>query len=349
MKQIKVAIIQKGLEKDSIRGIGVHTRELIKELKKIKELDIKLTNKVFGNFDIYHFQKFNPSVINIPLFKKGKFVLTVHDLISLIYPKNYPLGIKGKIRFYINKMLVKRADSIITISQTSKKDICRLFKIKPEKIFVTHLAARKIFQKISDKGKLERISKKYNLPEKFVLYVGDVNYNKNLYLLAKATKEIKVPLVIVGKQAKEENFDKNHIENKPLVKLLDGFGNSKNVMRLGFVDDSDLVCIYNLATLYCQPSLYEGFGLPILESFATGVPVVASKIQTHVEICDDAVVYTDPKDYKDMAEKISKILGSETLRKDLIGKGYEKLKNYSWENNARETYRVYKNLINNEK
>ncbi|MBU2036438.1 glycosyltransferase family 4 protein, partial [Patescibacteria group bacterium] len=209
----------------------------------------------------------------------------------------------------------------------------------------TYLASRKIFKKITDGEKLDEISKKYSLPKKFVLYVGDVNYNKNLYSLAKASKEIKIPLVIVGKQAKEEKFDRNHIENKPLVKLLDKFGNNKDIKRLGFVEDSDLIYIYNLATVYCQPSFYEGFGLPILEAFSSGVPVVASKIQAHVEIAGDAVVYMDPQDYKDIASKISKVLESETSRKDLIKKGYEKLKDYSWEKTAQQTFKIYKNLI----
>lgn len=346
MKKIKVTIVEKNLSNiDQFRGIGVHTKELLKELKRIEGLDICLKNNLAEKSDIFHFLKFNPYFINIPFLKKAKYIITIHDLIPLIFKDKYQPGMKGSIKFLINRFLINKVDAVITISETSKKDIARILKVNPQKIFVTYLAPREIFRKITDEKKLERISQKYALPSKFVLYVGDVNYNKNLFSLAMACKKINIPLVIVGKQARNENIDKDNIENRPFIEFLAKFGRDKNIYRLGYVDDADLVCIYNLASVYCQPSFYEGFSLPVIEALASGLPVVASKIQVHSEMFKDSVVYADPKRYLDLAEKIEKVLTDKKLRETLIKKGFEKVKNYSWKKTAEDTYKVYKSLI----
>src|SRR3990167_3627637 len=345
---IKVAI-DSGPTKsgDAIRGIGVHTANLVKYLRKLKDLDIDVVDfsKVdLGKYDIAHYQKFNPYFFSVPFIKKKKTVLTIHDLIYLIYPKHYPPGIKGRIRLLIQKFLVKKADAVITISETSKKDIVRFLGISQEKIHVIYLAPREIFKSIVDQELLNKIKNKYNLPERFVLYVGDVNYNKNVLGLCKACKLAKTPLVIAGKQAASKDFDRAHPENRPLVKLLKEYGDDPSVMRIGFTTDEDLVGIFQLASLYCQPALYEGFGLPVLEAMASGCPVVASKTQALVEIAEPAAIFADPKDPADIAEKISMILKDPTLRAQLIETGKVLVKKYSWDKVARETAKVYEKV-----
>ncbi|MFC1625150.1 glycosyltransferase family 4 protein [Patescibacteria group bacterium] len=245
----------------------------------------------------------------------------------------------------MNRVLIKKVDAIITISETSKKDIVRILNINPKKIFVTYLAPRNIFKKIENKDILEKIAKKYNLPSEFVLYVGDVNYNKNILTLAKACKNIKKPLVIVGKQASDEAIDKSHIENKPFIDFLRKYQDDKDVIRLGYVKDEDLVYIYNLAQVYCQPSFYEGFGLPVIEALACGLPVVASKIQTHVEVFNDSALYVNAKDYLDFSKKIKMVIEDEKLRVNLINNGLKRTKEYSWKKTADKTYKVYKSLL----
>jgi len=335
---------------DSVRGIGVHTKLLAEHLQKIKDLKVDLfdfsTNHqslTTNHYDLVHYQKFNPYFLNLPIIKKGKSIVTIHDLIYLIYPEAYPSGIRGKLVYWLQKMLVKNMDAIITISETSKKDIVRFLGIPAEKVFVIYLAPREIFRPLIHKPL--SITHKYGLPERFVLYVGDVNYNKNILTLCKACKLVKIPLVIVGKQAAAKEFDRIHPETQPLVKLLGQYGEDKSIIRLGFVPDEDLVTIYNLATLYCQPSFYEGFGLPVLEAFACGLPVVASKIQAHVEVAEDACLYADPKNPRDFAKKISEVINDDGLRKELIEKGKEKVKEYSWDKTARETFRVYQKVV----
>ncbi|HJX59005.1 MAG TPA: glycosyltransferase family 1 protein [Patescibacteria group bacterium] len=346
---IKVAI-NSGPAKsgDALRGIGVHTVNLVKHLRLLKDLDVDVVDfskTDLSRYDIAHYQKFHPYFFSIPFSKKTKTVLTIHDLIYLIYPKKYPAGIKGRLRFWIQKLLINKSDAIITISETSKKDIVRFLGIPHEKIHVVYLAPREIFKPIGNRTLLKGIKIKYGLPDKFVLYVGDVNYNKNVLGLCEAAKMAKTPLVIAGKQSISEDFDRGHPENKPLAKLLKVYGDDKDIIRLGFVPDEDLVGIYNLASVYCQPSFYEGFGLPVLEAFASGSPVVAAKTQALVEIAEPAALFADPKDPKDIAEKIAMVLKDVTLRSQLIETGKILVRKYSWDKVARETHNVYKEIL----
>ncbi|MEJ2347962.1 MAG: glycosyltransferase, partial [Patescibacteria group bacterium] len=236
----------------AIRGVGAYTASLVKYLRKEKELklevvDFKQTD--LSKYNLVHYPYFNPFFLTLPFLKKTPAVVTIHDLIPLIYPKEYPPGLKGKLRYLIQKVLIRRIDGIIAVSETSKKDIVRFLGIPQEKIKVIYEAPRPIFKKLDTGDWQAEIRKHYSLPEKFVLYVGDVNYNKNILALAEACKTAKIPLVIVGKQAAVEDFDRKHPENRPFVEFLEKYGNDPEIMRIGFVPDKDLVAIYNLASL----------------------------------------------------------------------------------------------------
>ena len=346
---MKIAIDAGPMSKGDVgRGIGFYTEQLVKHLKKLKDVDLDLVDAArndLAKYDIVHYQKFHPYFFSVPFTKSIPSILTIHDLIYLIYPKHYPAGIKGKLRFLIQRELVKKMDAIITVSETSKKDIVRFLGIPQEKIHVVYLAPREIFKKMTNTTILSSIVVKYKLPQKFVLYVGDVNYNKNLLGLAQACKIAKIPLVIAGKQAAKEDFDRNHPENKPLANLLQKYGEDKDIMRVGFVPDDDLAAIYNLASLYCQPSFYEGFGLPVLEAYASECPVVASRTQALVEIGEPAAYFADPKDPKDIAEKISQVSNDRELKDQLVQRGKALVKNYSWDKTAKETLEVYKKVL----
>lgn len=351
----------------AVRGVGAHTRELLRALgDSVEPLDFSTLKT--QNFDILHYTSFHPFFITLPLKKlKAKVVVTIHDLIPLIYPKHYPGGIKGGIRLVINKFLIrKNVDAILTISETSKKDICRFLRVKPEKVKVIYLAPRQIFKQIKDKDRLLKVKEKYSLPDSFVLYVGDINYNKNIPNLIKACKLAKISLVICGKQAFDIEtlgvddlsnlkgprdwirylFGKPHPELAHYQELCREFKENKKVMRLGYVSDEDLVSIYSLASVYCQPSFYEGFGLPVLEAFACGTPVVASKTQALVEIAEGGALFADPKEPKEIAKQITKVLNDEKTRKQLIENGFKIVKKFSWEKAAKETINVYRTTIN---
>lgn len=316
---------------DSIRGIGTYTRELLKALK-IGGVDASKAN--LAKFDVVHFTRFNPFFISVPFTKPAstKFVLTIYDLIPLIYPKHYPPGIKGSIRFLINKYLIKKnIDAIITISETSKKDICRFLRVNPKKVFVTYLAPRSVFQKLEIKNFKLKIAKRYDLPNSFALYVGDINYNKNIPNLINACKIANISLVIVGKQAKEWKDGNLNLDFPELSHLKDV--KTENIITPGFVEDDDLVKIYNLASVFIQPSLYEGFGLPVIEAFACGIPIVATKTQCLIEILGNDFNYVDPNDFKDIAKGIL----NPNINKKLP-------RAYDWENTAKNTHSLYEKI-----
>jgi len=339
-----------------VRGIGFYTKRLIASLKKIEpeKLEIKeLENKKQvkeQNYDVLHIPYFSPYFLTMPW--PGKIskpmVVTIHDLIPVKYPHLYPPGIKAKIRWQLQKMLLKQADLVITDSFASKYDINDLAGYPLDKTFVIYLAAGEEFERLETRDWEKGLRVKYDLPEEFCLYVGDVNRNKNVPNLVKACQQAKMPLIIVGKQAVSQDYDKDHPENKDLVWLQNYFencnlkiGNSKFLNLVGFVPTEDLVKIYNLATVYCQPSIDEGFGLPVLEAMACGCPVVSSNQGSLTEVVGEAGLVTGTETEK-LAEAIIKVKEDDSRRQQLVEKGLARAKEFSWENTAKETVKVYR-------
>lgn len=334
----------------SIRGVGFYTKNLISALgKKVDAVDFRQVD--LSRYDIAHYPYFGIFTNTLPFFKKTKIVITIHDLIPLLYPKHYPPGLRGRLRFLEKKLLIGNVDAIITDTETSKKDIVRFLGAKPDKVHVVYLAPAGHFKKL-DKTQTISVKQKYKLPDKFVLYVGDINYNKNIPNLIKACEIAKLPLVVCGKQALDVEelgndltslkgprdwirflFGKPHPELAHYKEILKGFHENKKIIRLGFVPDHDLVAIYNLATVYCQPSFYEGFGLPVLEAIACGTPVVASRTQALVEIAEGAATFVNPRSPKDIARGFKNLVTNPKLPRS-----------YSWKKAAGETSQIYNSL-----
>jgi len=267
--------------------------------------------------------------------------VTVHDVIPLLFPEHYPPGVRGKLNFQAQKLSLKTAKAIITDSEASQKDIVNYLSVDEKKVFPIYLAAAKKFRPVGEVGTLKRVIANYQLPKKYVLYVGDVNYHKNVLALVEACKKINVPLVIVGKQAAVKDFDQSHIENQPLVRLIKDYGGDPSVLRLGFVPDQDLAAVYSLATVYCQPSLAEGFGLPVLEAMACGAPVVATKAGSLPEIVGQSAVLVNPNS---LTDGLKKVLSSAGLRGKLKTRGFAQVQKFSWEQTARQTLDVYQTV-----
>ncbi len=354
----------------SVRGVGVSVKGLIGALQKYnRDKDIKIspldfTTADLSGFDILHHTSFNPYFLNYPRLSsvKAKTIITIHDLIPVIYKSHYPPGIKGNLRWYMNKFLVNRADKIITVSETSKKDIVRLLGVDSEKINVIYWGIDACYSTVANDEDGVDVRRLYRLPKKFILYVGDVNYNKNLATLIEACSIINTPLVIVGKQA--GNLDelveswKNMKGPKDLVRSLLGKSHPElahfeklkssilknNVITTGYVPTTDLVKIFRLATVYCQPSLYEGFGIPVLEAFASEVPVVLSKTQALTEIAGGAAITAHPYNPKDFADKISSLMGDSSMRLHYIRAGATRVKEFSWQKTVVKTVEVYRRV-----
>ncbi len=343
---MKIALVEPSDLKHRVRGTGFYAKNLLNSFRKYSdEIDINLVRKIPEDADLVHYPFFEPFFLTLPLFKTKKTVVTVHDLTPLRFSENFPVGIRGSVKWQIQKMSLRRVDTIIADSQNSKNDILKFIGLGEDKVHVIYLAAGEEFKKLKSRDWKSEIIKRYNLPEKFVLYVGDVTWNKNLPRIIEAVKKINIPLVLVGKALVNKDFDKKNPWNQDLIKIQELARNDDRIKILGFVEDSDLVSLYNLATVFVMPSLYEGFGLPILEAMNCGCPVITSKEGSLKEVAGDAVFYVDAYNLESIADGIRNVYENETLAKSLSEKGFLQAKNFSWKKTVFETLGIYKSLL----
>ncbi len=332
-----------------IRGTGFYIKNLKSSLLQyFPKNDYTFFSR--GDFlnrdiDIIHYPYFEPFFLTLPFRRKYKTVVTVHDLTPFVFPEYFKIGMKGNIKWLLQKRALKRADAIITDSKSSKKDIVKYTGITEDRITVVYLSAGEEFKQVENsKLKIESLKKKYNLPNKFALYVGDVTWNKNLPRFVKAVKKTNVPLVMVGKALISYNFDRNNSWNQDLEFVQKLVNNDPQFILPGFVNQEDLVYLYNMATVFVMPSLYEGFGLPILEAMRCGCPVVTTKEGSLAEVGGDAVLYVDAYSGDSIAEGINRVWSSASLRKELIEKGRKQAALFSWQSTAKKTIEVYEKV-----
>ncbi len=239
------------------------------------------------------------------------------------------------------------SDKIITDSEFSKSEIIRYTGIDTGKLRVIPCGIdKKTFKLIEDKVSLQHIKASYNLPEQFILFVGNLKPHKNLTTLLRAfdilinENAVDCGLVIVGKK---EGFISGDSDIRTMIE------NSRNlrerVILTGYIEDKDVPVIYNLASVFVWPSLYEGFGLPPLEAMACGCPAIVSDIASIREVCGEAAYYVDPYDADYMAQCILKVLSDETLRQYLREKGAERSKLFSWEDSAGKLVDVFMEVM----
>ncbi len=350
MNQIKVAIDISPLHTGHrVRGVGFYLEHLKKALVKYfpqnEYVFFQRGEKLPGDIDLVHFPYFEPFFLALPIYKKYKTVVTVHDLTPIVFPVAFPRGIKGEIKWQMQRYALRKANAIITDSQSSKKDIIKHVGARENKVSVVYLAAGENFRQIENSKWQTEFREKYNLPERFMLYVGDVTWNKNLPRLIDVVKEAGMPFVMIGKNLISEDYDRDNPWNADLNRINELVRGDKKITRLGFVPDDDLVKIYNLASVFVMPSLYEGFGLPILEAMACGCPVITSKEGSLPEVAKDAALYVDAYNMESIANGIKKVLANEELRRELVRKGLENVKKFSWKKTADETVKVYKEVF----
>lgn len=310
-------------------------------IKEQREMP-KLLNS--ENFDLVHFPHFN-----VPIFYKGPFVVTIHDLIITNFPTTKattlgPLMYKFKqIGYnYVIRKAVRKAKKVITVSGYSKSEIVRYFKMQPDKIVVTYEASdfNKDVCSIEDPAYLKN---KYNIDHGYWLYVGNAYPHKNLESLIHVWKKLKQEnfshkLVMVGK---EDYFFKR------LKELAKKEGVDDVVVFLGFVDDAELCLLYQQALGYVFPSLCEGFGLPPLEAASQGLPVITSSASCLPEVMGDGAIYFDPYNIDDIINTVRRVTQDKELQEELRKKGLKQVSKYSWEKTAKETLDVYNSIKNN--
>ncbi len=342
------------------RGIGYYTEHLIRALQQDKTIEVREfvnPSEVLG-VEVVHYPWFDLFFHTLPIIRRFPTVVTIHDVIPLVFPQYYPVGFRGKINFTMQKMALKSCKYIITDSHTSKADIIRHLKIKERKITVIPLAADQKFQVLKNDTKLLHTQRQYRLPEQFLLYVGDANRVKNLPLLIEGFRQLlKLPglqnikLVLAGGMFLKdvENINHPELESLKLVsQLIKQYGLEGHIIRPGQIEDEDLVSFYNLATVYVQPSIYEGFGLPVLQAFACGTPVVSSNRGSLSEVGGRAAVYFDPANIRHFISVVQELLQNRSLRSKLSKLGLEQAARFSWDKVAEETKSVYLKASKNE-
>ncbi len=332
-----------------VRGTGFYIENLKKAL--LQSFPENTYNffirgeKLPKNIDLVHYPYFEPFFLTLPVWNHFPTIVTIHDLTPLVFPEHFPIGIRGTIKWQIQKFALSRVKAVITDSNSSKKDIVRFANIRDSAINSIYLASSDKFRVIKNSKFLEKIRIKYDLPEKFILYVGDVTWNKNLPRLIEAVQKINLSLVLAGKAIIEEEFDKNNSWNQDRIKVKRLMANDKRFIPLGFIPNEDLVALYNLATVFTMPSLYEGFGLPILEAMACGTPVVTSKKGSLAEVAGEGAFLVDPYDINNIANGIGEVYFNKKLQQELIKKGLAQAKKFTWGKTAEETSNVYKKIL----
>lgn len=334
-----------GKSNHKVRGVGKYIN-LLKD--NIEKYDKNNTYKFIEHLenleslDLLHIPYFDPFFLNLPFRKKVKTVVTIHDLIPIEHSKQFPRGIKGNIKWQINKMLISKVDGIIVDSNASADSVSKILNFRKNNIHTVYLACDKELRPI-EKDSARKITKKFNLPDSFFLYVGDLTWNKNLPRLVEASIQIKMPLVMVGKALSEEGFDSTNPWNKDRQIVNRLTRNNENFIKLGFVTTDELAALYSLALALCMPSIDEGFGLPVLEAMQCGCPVITTKRGSLPEVAGEAAEYVDAFDMQSIAHGMSKIAADKDLQNDLRKKGLSQSGKFTIQKMMEQTINVYNN------
>jgi len=273
-----------------------------------------------------------------PRFSPVPTVVSVMDLSYLYFPEMFNKSDLLQLRNW-TAYSVKKAKKVLTISNSSRDDIIKEYNLAKDKVAVTHLGIKETVSLTPHIYSMNTLKAKYALSDNYILFVGTLQPRKNISRLIKAFAKVlkteKAPddlqLIIVGRKGwlYEE-----------ILETPKELGIEHRVSFLENVQDDELPLFYKHALCYVLPSLYEGFGLPVLEAMQQGCPVITSNVSSLPEAGGDAALYVDPEDVGDIAEKITKLITNDKLRKELIEKGHEQVKKFSWEKTARETLAV---------
>lgn len=283
------------------------------------------------HIDVYHGLS-NELPFNIHQFK-GKKIVSTHDLIFLRYPNLYPF-LDRKIYNKKFRHACDIADTIIAISEETKRDIEKYYFIPENKINVVYQSCDEAFYKSYTAEDKKSIQEKFKLPSDFLFYVGTIEERKNLLTIVKALRTVKdIPLVVVGRKTSYFEKVKAYIKEHKL---------EQRVLFLESVSNQELPVIYQLASIFIFPSLFEGFGIPIIEALTSKTPVITSKGGCFPEAAGPNSLYIEPSDEKDLAEKINHLLASEQTRTTMAEKGFEYAQQFHPKTITNQLIQLYK-------
>lgn len=296
-------------------------------------LNFPKIDKLLGGVDVF----FSPHFFSLAISKKCKLVTTFHDLSFENHKEFYSLG-KRYWHFSMNpKKKALLSDKIITVSNSTKNDLIKIYNINSEKIKVIHLGLNKITNIHHPISKISIIKEKYNLPEKYILYLGTLEPRKNIIGLIKAFENLKSEhkLVIAGSKG---------WLYKNIFKLYQNSLVKNKIIFTGFIDDEDKSLLYSLADLFVYPSFYEGFGFPPLEAMQYKTAVITSNFSSFPEAVGQAAIMINPYNINELSQAMNNLLNDENLKNNLIKKGFQQTKKFSWHKCAEETLNTLKSI-----
>ncbi|PIP27713.1 MAG: hypothetical protein COX30_00440 [Candidatus Moranbacteria bacterium CG23_combo_of_CG06-09_8_20_14_all_39_10] len=271
--------------------------------------------------------------------RKIKIITIVHDISFKVFPEL----VEKTDLFFLQTLIplsLRRADKIIGVSRFTADEIMKYYKVDKRKIGWIHNAVADNFFVEHSQDKLEAVRQKYNLPEKFILYIGTLQPRKNLpalietYVSMPMEKRKNIKLVLAG--GKGKNYDTK------IDDFIRDYSLEKYVLLPGYIADEDKPLVIKLAHVFCLPSMYEGFGIPILEAMTAGVPVLASNITPHAEITAEAALLFNLDNPADFSQKLMQIVDEDSTRTDLIKKGLLQSKKFSWQQTAEKMLGIYR-------
>lgn len=276
------------------------------------------------------------------IFDKGlRNIITIHDMAYEYFPE----ALTDKALDYLKTHLpevAQKADCLIADSEATKLDVVKHLNVAEEKVKVIYLGVDDKFKPINDSALLEKVRAHYRLPRKFILYVGTIEPRKNIQGLIKAYARL----------CEEDAFYHDLViagwmgwKSEGLTDLIKGLGIEHRLHFTGYIDENDLPALYNLTDLFAFPSFFEGFGLPVLEAMACGVPVVTSNVSSLPEVAGDAAVLVNPHSVDEIAGGMNRLLTDNDLRKSCSEKGIARSRLFTWEKCARETLAVFEEVM----
>ena len=290
--------------------------------------------------DIFH----GMDHVGIPLVGRScKYVVTVHDVIPLILPETFTPRHRLVVRMALARVR-RKADLVVVPSHAVKRDVVRRVGLPEDRVVVTPEGCEPRFRPVRSAAALRDVAARYGLPARYVLAVGTLEPRKNLTTLLEAFARLRrdgevhadLRLVLAGARGWLD---------EPIFATVRSLGLDDAVRFTGFVDDDDLPAVYSGAALFVFPSLHEGFGLPLLEAMACGVPVVTSNVSSLPEVAGDAATLVDPRDGRGLAAAIARLLRDEALHDRLREAGIARARQFSWAATARRTLDAYASLV----
>lgn len=274
----------------------------------------------------------------LPPLAQTRSVFTLHDLTVLKFPTTHTQLNRRFLQLMLPRFL-QTADAVIADSHCTKQDALQLYRLPADRVRVVHLGVDARFKPI-DIISASSVEECYQLPGRFILAVSTIEPRKNLLVLLEAYQALRqrhpdIQLVIAGKRG---------WHSEPFFERLQALGLSDAVRLLGFVPDGDLPALYSLAEVFAFPSLYEGFGLPVLEAMACGTPVICSNTSSLPEVAGEAALQIAPADVQEWARALEQIVSDSALRASLRERGLKQAARFTWENTARQTYSIYQEV-----